>query len=161
MTLSAEFVSEQTDAFPITAHVTHHLYGIYHDDWPEISEWKYHKEDRVEASLCLDGHDRDLIHAKVEKHPHPLEDVCPCRYNPITKQIAPAEVNVVDSIEIVEEMEREYIASLPNGFYNLINTPIKTMSLLKKQIMGKSVRPVTDLKSIFPSSAHDQTAMGN
>ena len=46
-------------------------------------------------------------------------------------------------------MEKEYIASLPNGFYNPISSPIKTMSLLKKQMKGKSVRPVIDLESIF------------
>lgn len=46
-------------------------------------------------------------------------------------------------------MEREYIAGLPNGFYNPISSPIKTMSLLKKQIKGKAVRPVIDLESIF------------
>ena len=46
-------------------------------------------------------------------------------------------------------MEREYISSLPNGFYNPISSPIKTMSLLKKQIMDKSVRPVTKVESNF------------
>lgn len=85
----------------------------------------------------------------MEKHPHPLENAHPCLYNPITSQIAPAEVNVADSIEIGEKMERDYIASLPNGFHNPISSPIKTMSLLKKQIKGKSVRPVIDLESIF------------
>ena len=58
-------------------------------------------------------------------------------------------MNVTDSIVIGEKMEREYIASLPNGFYNSISSPIKTMSLLKKQTKGKGVRPVIDLKRIF------------
>ena len=35
MTLSAELLSEWIDAFPITAHVSHHLDGIYCDDQPE------------------------------------------------------------------------------------------------------------------------------
>ena len=56
-------------------------------------------------------------------------------------------MNVADSIEIGQKMEREYIAIL--RFYNPISSPIKTMSLLKKEIMGKSVRPVIKLECIF------------
>ena len=56
---------------------------------------------------------------------------------PVICQIAPAEVNVVNSIEIRQKMERKYIASLPNRFYNSISSPSKTMSVLKKQINGK------------------------
>ena len=55
----------------------------------------------------------------------------------------------LQSITIGEKMQREYIASLPKGFYNPISSPIKTMSVLKKQTKGKNVRPVMDLESIF------------
>ena len=102
---------------------------------------------KVEGSSHLNGHDQEFISAKVEKHSHLLEEVCPSPYNPITKQISPAEVNVPDSIEIGEKMEREYIAILWS--YDPISSPIKTMSLLKKEIMGKSARPVIKLESIF------------
>ena len=40
-------------------------------------------------------------------NPHPVEDVRPCLLNPITSQIAPAEVNVADFNEIGTKMERE------------------------------------------------------
>ena len=137
MTLSVELISEWIYAFPITAHVSHHLDVISCDDQPEKSEWKYHKEE-LKHRRVLDAHDQELmiICAKVEKHLHPLEDVRPCLYNPITSQIAPAEVNVylADSIEIGAKMERKYIVILPNRFYNLISSHIKTMSLLKNQI---------------------------
>ena len=56
MTLSAELVSEWIDAFPITAHVSHHLDVIYCDDQPEKSEWKYHKEE-LKHHRVLDAHD--------------------------------------------------------------------------------------------------------
>ncbi len=98
----------------------------------------------------MDAHDRDLIIAEAEKYPHPLEDHRPHLYNPVTGQIAPTDVNVTDSIVIGEKMEREYIASLPNGLYNPISSPIKTMSVLKQQIKGNNkVRSVIDLESIF------------
>ena len=51
---------------------------------------------------------------KVEKHPHPLEYAHPHLYNPVTGQMAPAEVNVADSIQIGEKVE---IASLSNCLY--------------------------------------------
>ena len=64
-------------------------------------------------------------------------------------QIAPADVNVADSIGIGAKMKREYIVSLPDGFYNPISSPIKTMSVLKKKVKGNKVRPVIDLENIF------------
>ena len=125
-----------------------HLDVVYSDDKPGKSAQNYHKEE-LKHRCVLDAKDRDLIYAKVEKYPHPLEDVRPHLYNPINGQIAPVDVNVADSITIGEKMQREYIASLPKGFYNPISSPIKTMSVLKKQTKGKNVRPVMDLESIF------------
>ncbi len=46
-------------------------------------------------------------------------------------------------------MGKEYVASPPNGFYDPIISPIKMMSILKKQIKGKKIKPVIDLQSIF------------
>ena len=46
-------------------------------------------------------------------------------------------------------MEREYIASLPNGFFNPSSGPITTMSVSKKQVKDKQFRLVIDLESIF------------
>ena len=46
-------------------------------------------------------------------------------------------------------MEREYIASLPNGFFNPSSGPITTMSVSKQQVKDKQFRLVIDLESIF------------
>ena len=46
-------------------------------------------------------------------------------------------------------MEREYIASLPNGFFNPSSGPITTMSVSKKQVKDKQFRLVIDLENIF------------
>ncbi len=46
-------------------------------------------------------------------------------------------------------MEREYVDSLCNGFYDPISSPIKTMSILKKQIKGNKVKPVINLESFI------------
>ena len=55
------------------------------------------------------------------------EDIC----QQITGQAVPAELNIYDSAQIDEVMERKYSASLPNGIiglYDPICTPNKTMS---------------------------------
>ena len=62
----------------------------------------------------------------------PLEDVRPHLYNPVTCQIAPAEVNVADSIVIGEKMEREYIA-----FY-LMGSTILSVALSRQCLFSKS-----------------------
>ena len=46
-------------------------------------------------------------------------------------------------------MEREYIASLTNGFFNASSGPITTMSVSKKQVKDKQFRLVIVLESIF------------
>lgn len=73
--------------------------------------------------------------AEVERYPHPLEDHRPHLYNLVTGQIAPADVNVADSI-VIGKMESRYIAGLPDGFYKPISSPIKMISVLKKQVKG-------------------------
>ncbi len=87
--------------------------------------------------------------AEVEKYTHLLEDHRPHLYNPVTGQIVSADVNVADSIVIGDKMEKEYVASFPNGFYDPISSPIKMMSILKKQIKGKRIKPVIDLQRIL------------
>ena len=83
----------------------------------------------------MDAHDRSLIDAEVEKYPHPLEDSRP---HLVTGLIAPDGVNVANSMVIGEKMQSKYIASLPDGFYNPISSPIKTMYALKKKTKGNA-----------------------
>ena len=85
----------------------------------------------------------------MEKYPHPLEDHRPHLYNPVTGKIASAVVNVADSMVIGEQMKTRYIASLPDGFYNHISSPIKTMDVDKKPNNGTDGRPTIDLENIF------------
>ena len=70
----------------------------------------------------------------MEKYPHPLADHCRHLYNPVTGQIVNDLVNVAESIAIGEQMESKYRAGLPEGFFNTISSPIKTMSFLKSNV---------------------------
>lgn len=148
MTLSPELVSEWIDAFPITVHVSEHVDHIYSTSAPGQSVKNKHKEE-LKHRRVLDAYDRDLIAAEVEKYPHPLEDHRPHLYNPVTGQIASADVNVANSFSIGAKMESKYITNLPDGFYDPISSPIKTMSILKKKVKVNDARPAIDLENIF------------
>ncbi len=74
MSLSAELVSEWSDAFPIAVHVSDYIHSTY---TPGQSAHKQHKEELVKKRV-LDGHDQGLIVAEIEKYPHPLGHQHPC-----------------------------------------------------------------------------------
>ena len=148
MTLSADLVSEWIDAFPITVHVSDRMDYIYSTCVPEQSKQKQQKEELTHRRI-LDAIDRSLIDAEVEKYPHPLEDKRPHLYNPVTRQIAPNDVNVAESAMIGDKLENNYINKLPGGFYDPISSPIKTMCVLKNQVKCKKATPAIDLESIF------------
>ena len=46
-------------------------------------------------------------------------------------------------------MEHAYTATLPEGFHSPISSPIKIMSIFKKQAKGSKVRLVIDLENMF------------
>ena len=148
MTLSPALVSEWINAFPITCTISDRLDSVYLHSEPGDTSQKLHKEE-MKHRRALDSSDRALVLAEVDKYPHPLEDNRPHLYNPVTGQIASADVNVADSILVGEKMEREFISSLPDGFYNAISSPIKTMCTLKGQTKGTKSKPVVDLETIF------------
>ena len=122
---------------------------IYTDDTPDQNRQKQHKEESKHRR-ALDAHDRGLVVAEMEKYPHPLADHRPHLYNPVTGQIAPDLVNVAESIAIGEQMESKYRASLLEGFFNTISSPIKTMSALKRTSVI-----VSDRSTEHISTTHD------
>ena len=56
-------------------------------------------------------------------------------------------------------MEHAYIATLPEGFHSPISSPIKTMSIFKKQAKGSKERPVIDLENMFLPPVDDWPAV--
>jgi hypothetical protein len=148
MTLSPEFVAEWIDAFPITVHVADRVDSMYSSDPCGPFAQKQHTEE-LKHRRTLDADDRSRIDVEVEKYPHPLEDSHPQLYNPVTGEVASNEVNVADSFDIGEQMSSKFISGLPDGFFDPISTPIKTMNILRKHFKGDKVMPVIDLENIF------------
>ena len=119
---------------------------LYSSPTPEFKQ-KQHKEEQKHRRL-VDAEDLNMITAEVEKYPHLLEGSKIHLYNPVTGQVTPADVNVVDSFFIGEKMECAYTATLSEGFHSPISSPIKTISIIKKQVKGNKVRPVIDLENM-------------
>ena len=115
MTLHAELVSEWIDSFPITAHVSDRMDHIYADHIPVVSSSSTRKSlSTVVFWLLMIG---ILFMQKLRNILTLWKTIVPI----LTGQIAQTNVNVADSILIGEKMEREYIASPPNGFFNPIS----------------------------------------
>ena len=144
MTLYAELVSEWMDSFPIMAHVSDRMDHIYADHIPVVSSQNQHKEEL--STVVFRMHMIRILFMQKLKNILTLWKTIVLI---LTGQIAQTNVNVADSILIGEKMEREYIASLPNGFFNPFSSPITTMSVSKKQVKDKQFRLVIDLESIF------------
>ena len=66
-----------------------------------------------------------------------------------TDQIASLDVHIDDSNIIGENVERNFIVSLPDGFYKAISILIQTMCILMGQAQGTQSNQVIDLKTIF------------
>ena len=146
MTLYAELVSEWIDSFPITAHVSDRMDHIYADHIPVLSSQKQHKEEFKHRRVVFWMHMIGILFMQKLRNILTLwKTIVPI----LTGQIAQTNVNVADSILIGEKMEREYIASLPNGFFNPSSGLITTKSVSKQQVKDKQFRLVIDLESIF------------
>lgn len=148
ISLSPDLVAEWIDAFPITAHLADQMDSLHSICETSQSVTHQHKEEQTQRRI-LDANDRDLIEAEVLRYAHPLEDSRPHLYNPVTGQIAPSDVNVADSVVMGESMEKNFIDSLPKGFYGTISSPVKTMSVLSKQMKASKKQPCIDLETIF------------
>jgi len=132
---------------PHYVHASKALDTMYSFHTPEFKQ-KQHKEEQKHRRL-VDAEDRGIIAVEVEKYSHPLDGSKIHLYNPVTGQVALADMNVMDSFFIGEKTECAYIATLPKGFHSPISSPIKIMSIIKKQAKGRKVRPVIDLENMF------------
>ena len=53
-----------------------------------------------------------------------------------------------NSLEIGDRLESQFLANLPNGFYDPISSPVKTMKVIKRPQNERRV-DIIDLQSIF------------
>ena len=83
-----------------------------------------------------------------QKYPHPLTTPSPSLYNIVNGRIAPPHINVNEAVTIGEDMQMEFMTSLPSGFHNPIKRKIKTMEEMTRG-MKINNKTVYDLEAVF------------
>ena len=80
----------------------------------------------------LDAADRNLILHELKKHINPLVDPSLELINIVNRKVADDSINVADTVNIGEEMTRNFVNSLPEGFHKALSEEIKTMETMKR-----------------------------
>ena len=123
------------------------IYHCYSPDQANSSSETPHKEEGIKRRK-VDTDDRRRISEELDKCSHPLEIESDVLYNIVNGQVAPAVVNVSDTLSLGALMVTDFRKSLPAGFLAKLSSPVKTMEKLKHGIkIGDQV--VFDLESIF------------
>ena len=81
----------------------------------------------------LDAADRNLILHELKKHINPLVDPSLELINIVNRKVADNSINVADTVNIGEEMTRNFVNFLPEGFHKAISWKIKTMETMKRE----------------------------
>ena len=147
ITLSPVQVAEWIDSLPISAYVSDALDHCYSPYQANSSSETPHKEEGIKRRK-VDTDDRRRISEELDKCSHPLEIESDVLYNIVNGQVAPAVVNVSDTLSLGALMVIDFRKSLPAGFLAKLSSPVKPMEKLKHGIkIGDQV--VFYLESIF------------
>jgi hypothetical protein len=152
ITLSAEQVACWVLSFPFCQRVAHAFENMFKSDTEEgdttiPTKIKKHKEEGMKRRK-LDTADRNLIMEEFQNHAHPFTDPSQDLINIVNRKVADDSINVTDALVIGEEMERDFVKSLPNGFHNPITGRVKTMEIMKRGIkVGE--KTIYDMEALF------------
>ena len=83
-----------------------------------------------------------------KKYSHPLNSPSTQLCNIITGQVAAAEINTHQAVELGTDMRDGFIAAYPERFHNSISTKFKTMHNMKVTVKVND-KPVYDLDALF------------
>ena len=97
------------------------VYSIY------SSPQTKHKEEG-DKRRKLDFGDRQSISSELAKHSHTLTVVSEVLYNIGNGQVAPADVNVDEAVDIGQTMASSFRNTLSNGFHGKISNQVKRWS---------------------------------
>ena len=87
-----------------------------------------HKEEGLNRRK-LDAADRNLI-LHLKKHINPLVDPSLELINIVNRKVADDSINIADTVNIGEEMTRNFVNSSPEGLHKSISGEIKTMETM-------------------------------
>jgi hypothetical protein len=143
-----EQVAVWIESFGVCSHLSWAMDDMYCRDGSTASAPVKHKEE-WEKRQELDKQDRQRLLDELRRHSHPLTDQSASLYNIVNGLVASTnDVNVQDAINIGQEMQKAFGASLPDGFHKPIKKKVKTMQVLKRGVMVKN-KTVYDLEAVF------------
>ena len=106
-----------------------------------------HKEEGLNRRK-LGAADRNLILHEFKKHINPLVDPSLELINIVNRKVADDSINIADTVNIGEEMTRNFVNSLPEGLHKSISGKIKTMETMKSGIkIGDTM--IYDMEALF------------
>ena len=136
-------------SFPICSQLIDTFDDMYpsNDTETHKSNRKKYKEEGTKRRQ-LDGADRQSMRTELEKYSHPLTSPSDHLYNIITGQVATADVNTHQTVELGSAMRDDFIASYPGGFHHAISSNVKTVQSMKRTATENN-KPVYDLDAFF------------
>ena len=108
---------------------------------------KSHKEEGTKRRQ-LEAADRQRMRTELQKYYHPLTSPSDHLYNISTGQVATADVNTHQTVELGTAMRDDFIASYPGRFHHTISSKVKTTQSMERKATVNS-KPVYDLDAFF------------
>ncbi len=143
-----EQVAVWIESFGVCSHLSMAMDDMYSPYGETVSASAKHKEEGGKRQE-LDRQDRQRILDELRRHSHPLTNQSASLYNIVNGQVASAnDVNVQDAVKIGQDMQKAFLASLPDGFHNTIKKKVKTMQVLKRSVKMNN-KTIYDLEAIF------------
>ena len=137
-------------SFPICSQLIDTFADMYPSNDTETHEAnsKNHKEEGTKRRQQLEAADRRSMRTELQKYSHPLTSSSDHLYNTITGQVATADVNTHQTVEVGPAMRDDLIASYQGGYHHTISSKVKTMQSMKRTATVNN-KPVYDLDALF------------
>ena len=146
---NSEQVAVWIESFSVCSHLSMAVSEMYTPSHHESSASAAKHKEEGEKRCILDEQDRRRIVNELNKHSHPLTGQSQFLYNIVNgRVVSDKDINVQNAVEIGQDLQQNFQASLPNGFHIPIKKKVKTMQSLKHSVKVKD-RHIFDLQALF------------
>ena len=136
-------------SFPICSQLIDTCDDMYRSNDTETHESNMEKqEEEGTKRRQLEAVDRQSMRTELQKYSHPLTSPSDHLYTIITGQVATADVNTHQTVELGTAMRDDFIASYPGGFHHTTSSKVNTMQSMKRTATVNN-KPVYDLDAFF------------
>lgn len=122
-----EQVAVWISSFGICSHISSTMDSMYDSQDTSANVQATHKEEGDKRRV-LEAADRKKIQEELQKHSHPLREQSESLYNIVNGKVAiDTDINVHEALQIGQDMHKQFVAALPNGFHKPIKKKVRTM----------------------------------